>query len=90
MTEVSKERREELRLELSEGAPGMTEVSLFPDELHALLDMADERDRYRRLLKASLHFLTTPNTTGLHSPYFCGSRQELVIGVGAALEVNHD
>ena len=51
MTELTKDRREELRLELSEGAPGMSEVSLIPDELRALLDMADERDRYRSMLE---------------------------------------
>lgn len=47
MTEIPKERREEFRLELSEGAPGMSEISLFPHELRSLLNTADERDELR-------------------------------------------
>jgi len=43
MSVLSNERRDKLRKELAEGAPGMSEVSLMPDELRALLDGYERR-----------------------------------------------
>ena len=54
MSELTKERRDELRNEV-EGWE-LTRATVMPTlcaEIHALLDMADERDRLRRLLERS-------------------------------------
>lgn len=50
MSKISKERREELRRDMEN--PRSLEACDYPtaDEVVALLDMADERDRYRALL----------------------------------------
>lgn len=57
MTEVSKERREQWKQECDatkvvwSDEPDGAEIVIHADELRALLDMADERDRYRTLLE---------------------------------------
>ncbi len=61
---LSKERRQHLRERISEARSGQSFGSVTPwDDIEALLDLADERDRYRALLIVAASVLSEDGDT---------------------------